>query len=249
MSDIEEGDQVPWRYGGGNSEGTVAEVKISGELAIETKGKQVKVNASEDNPIVHITRDGNDVVKRESALTKKADDPENGSSEATNQEVDPDIKQNGQYSHDEPGANNTESTPTASDNATANVTDESEQPEDKTNVTPDAKKVEVGAKRGREDDDSGETQNDEEQGEKENENASKKTKLDSLDAAENGHHAENRHTYNEDENGVERPVAKKEAPKKTKGPGRPKKTGAKAKHAVVAEGDSSTIARRTRSKA
>jgi len=239
---------VSWKYGGGNPEGTVAEVRASGELAIEIKGRQVKVNASEDNPAVRIARDGNDVVKRESALTKKADATEN---DTTNQEVDPDFKQNGQQSHDEPEANKEEPTPATVDNsATTNVTDEPEQPEDKMDVTTDAKKVEAGEKRRREDDDSSEAQNDEEQGGKENRNASKKTKL----AAENGHHDENGHHaenghYAENGNGVETPVAEEETPKKIKGPGRPKKADVEAKHPVTAEGDDSTIARRTRSKA
>lgn len=254
MSDINEGDQVSWKYGGGNPEGTVAEVKASNELAIETKGRQVKVNASEDNPVVHVARDGNDVVKRESALTKKADATENGSSEA---KLDPDIKQNGQHPHNEREANKEESAPTASDNnAISSVTDEPEQLEqleqldDKMDVIPDTKKVEVGEKRSREDDDSGETQNGEEQSQKENRNASKKTKLVNGDAAENAHphHAENRHAHN-NENGVDTSVAEEETPKKAKCPGRPKKVDVEAKHAVAVEGDGSTIARRTRSKA
>lgn len=249
MSDINEGDQVSWKYGGGNPDGTVAEVKASGELAIETKGRQVKVNASEDNPAVHVARDGNDVVKRESALTKKADATENGDSES---ELDPDIKQNEQHPHNEQEANKEESAPiTGDNNAISNVTDEPEQleqSEDKMDVTPDAKKVEVGEKRSREDDDSGEAQNDEEQGQKENGNSSKKTKLDNGDAAENAHHAESGHAHN-DENDVDTPAAEEETPKKTKGPGRPKKADVEAKHAVAVEGDGSTIARRTRSKA
>ncbi|KAF8444183.1 hypothetical protein BGX38DRAFT_733158 [Terfezia claveryi] len=245
MSDIKEGDQVSWKYGGGNPEGTVAEVKASDELAIETKGMQFKVNTSEDNLAVQVARDGNDVVKRESTLTKLADATENDGSEATNQEVDPDIKQNGQHSHNKSEANKEESTSAASDNA--DLTDDPEQLEDKMDVTLDAKKVEAREKRYREDDDSGEAQNDE-QSEKENGTASKKAKLDNgLDATEK---AENGHAHNEDENGVGTPVAEEQTPKKkTKGPGRPKKADAEAKHAVAAEGDGSTIARRTRSKA
>lgn len=233
---------MPWKYGGGNPEGTVAEVKASDELAIETKGRQVKVNTSEANPAIHVARDGNDVVKRESILTRKADATENDGSEPTNQELDPDIKQNGQHSHNNPEANKEESTSAASDNA--NVTDDPEQPEVKMNVTPDAKKVEAREKRYREDDDSGKAQNDE-QGEKENGTASKKAKLGNGDATEN---AENGHAHNEDENGVGTPV-QTTPKKKIKGPGRPKKVNAEAKHAVAAEGDGSTIARRTRSKA
>jgi len=244
---------VSWKYGGGNPEGTAAEIKTSGEPVIETKGKQVKANASEDSPAAHVARDGNDVAKRESALTKKVDASENTDSEATSQEVDPNVKQSGQNSH-EPGANKEEPTPPASDNnAAADVTEEPEkleQHEDRMGVTPGAKKVEVGEKRGREAGDSGEAQNDGEQGERENGNAFKKTKLDNGDAAENGY------AHTKDGNGVKAPAAEEEAPKKTKGSGRPKKADTEVKHAVVsnqraaaAEGDSSTIARRTRSKA
>lgn len=251
-----------WKYGGGNSESTAAELKASGELAIEAKGRQAKVNASEDSLAIHVARDGNDVVKRESALTMKADATENDGSEATNQEVDSVIKQNGQRSYNAPEANKEEPTPATGDNsATANVTDEPEQPGDKINIALDAEKVKAGEKRCREDDDSGEAQNDEEQGEKENRNASKKTKLGNGDAAENGHHTENGyhaenghhaesgHAHNKDGDGAERPITEEETPKKTKGPGRPKKTDVDAKHVVDAEGDGSTIARRTRSKA
>ena len=279
MSDIKENDQgkplfnrhlllysknsvltnpVSWKYCGGNLE---AEIKTSGELAIETKGKQAKVHASEDNPAVHVAQNGSDAIRHKSALTKNADAAENSDSEATNQ-VDPDMKQNGQHLHDEPKSNKAESTPaTSNSNATANLTEEPDQPEesdqpeepdqpeDKMDDIPDPKKVKVGEKRGREDCDSGETKNNEEQGKQENGNISKKTKLDNGDAAENSHHTENGHTHNEHGNGVEAPVAEEERPKKTKGPGRHKKVDTEAKHAVSAEGDGSTIARRTRSKA
>lgn len=254
MSDIKEGDQVSWKYGGGNPEGTVAEIKTSGELAIETKGKQVKVNASEENPAVHVARDGNDVVKRESALTKLADATEDGDSEAAEGEgpSEDGTKHNGQDSHKDAESNKQEQTPTVEDNnAAACVTEESE---DKMDINPPEKKVEVGEKRHREDDDSVETQSEEEQAEKENGKEPKKTKLDNGeadengDATKNGHdHTENAHADIHNGNGVEAPAAAEEGtPKKTKGPGRPKKADAEAKHT---EGKDSTIARRTRSKA
>lgn len=254
MSDIKEGDQVSWKYGGGNPEGTVAEIKTSGELAIETKGKQVKVNASEENPAVHVARDGNDVVKRESALTKQADTTEEGDSKATKEErpSEDGTKHNGQDPHKDAETNKQEQTPPVEDsNATACAAEESE---DKMDITPREKKVEVGEKRSREDDDSGETQSEEEQAEKENGKESKKTKLDNGEAEENGHAAKNGHDHNENAltdihngNGVEASATAEEGtPKKSKGPGRPKKADAEAKHA---EGNDSTIARRTRSKA
>lgn len=248
---------MSWKYGGGNPEGTVAEIKTSGELAIETKGKEVKVNASEDNLAVHVARDGNDVVKRASALTKKVDVTENDESKATNEEADTseqDTRQNGQDAHDEAEAEQEEPTPAAGDDNT--TADAIEEPEDKMDVTPKDKKVEVGEKRSREDDDIGETHSEEEQAEKENGKTSKKTKLDNGDAAENGDaagndhaHSENGHAHTENGNGVEGPATEQGTQKKSKGPGRPKKADTEAKQAVAAEGDTSTIAKRTRSKA
>jgi hypothetical protein len=42
---------VSWNWGSGNPKGEVAEVKEQGELVIESKGKEVKKNASPDNPV------------------------------------------------------------------------------------------------------------------------------------------------------------------------------------------------------
>ena len=42
---------VSWNWGSGHPDGTVAEVKEQGELLIESKGKEVKKNASPDNPV------------------------------------------------------------------------------------------------------------------------------------------------------------------------------------------------------
>ncbi|KAG6828685.1 hypothetical protein H0H87_001264 [Tephrocybe sp. NHM501043] len=67
---IQEGDDVSWKWGGGNPSGTVAEVKTDGQLEIESKGKLVHKNADPSNPAVHVERSGNDVVKRASELTK-----------------------------------------------------------------------------------------------------------------------------------------------------------------------------------
>ena len=61
---------MSWKWGSGSPEGTVAETKSEGEIAIKTKrGNTVKKNAEPDNPAVHIERSGNDVVKRASELT------------------------------------------------------------------------------------------------------------------------------------------------------------------------------------
>jgi Hypervirulence associated proteins TUDOR domain len=48
----------------------VTEIKEHGELVIESKGKQVKKNASPQNPAVKIERSGNPVVKRASELNE-----------------------------------------------------------------------------------------------------------------------------------------------------------------------------------
>ncbi|KAF8338686.1 hypothetical protein F5887DRAFT_1077621 [Amanita rubescens] len=69
-SNIQVGDEVSWNWGGGHPKGKVAEVKTSGKLEIESKGKRVHKNADKSNPAVHIERDGNDVVKRASELKR-----------------------------------------------------------------------------------------------------------------------------------------------------------------------------------
>ena len=42
---------VSWNWGSGHPKGEVSEVKEQGELVIESKGKEVKKNASPDNPV------------------------------------------------------------------------------------------------------------------------------------------------------------------------------------------------------
>lgn len=232
----------------------MAEIKTSGELAIETKGKQVKVNASEDNPAVHVARDGNDVVKRARTLTKLVDATEEGESEPKEEEAisgEEEPEQNGHNSHDENGANNEGSDSIVEDDNAA-----TEKPEEQKHVSPDTEKVEVGEKRRRGDDDSGEAESEKEEDEKESGKETKKVKLDDEHSAENGHDAENGHVQNENGrahlgngNGVKKTPVEEEAPKKTKGPGRPKKADVEAKQSGAAVGDGSTIARRTRSKA
>ncbi|KAI0154710.1 hypothetical protein GGR57DRAFT_109074 [Xylariaceae sp. FL1272] len=65
----EKGDKVSWNWGGGAPGGKVAETKSQGEIAIKSKrGNTIKKNASPDNPAVHVSRSGNDVVKRASEL-------------------------------------------------------------------------------------------------------------------------------------------------------------------------------------
>lgn len=67
---------VSWKWGSsGHPSGTVAEIKTHGSLEIESKGKRVRRNADLDNPAVHVAREGNDVVKRASELTKESSAP------------------------------------------------------------------------------------------------------------------------------------------------------------------------------
>ena len=61
---------VSWSFGTGQGTGTVGEIRTQGQLEIESNGKSVKRNADPSNPAVHVEREGNDVVKRMSELTK-----------------------------------------------------------------------------------------------------------------------------------------------------------------------------------
>ncbi|KZT01993.1 uncharacterized protein LAESUDRAFT_444825 [Laetiporus sulphureus 93-53] len=66
MSDkLEEGQDVSWRWGGGNPTGTVSEVVTEGKAeVVSNKGNTVSRNArGADDPAVKISRSGNDVVK------------------------------------------------------------------------------------------------------------------------------------------------------------------------------------------
>ncbi|MCJ1371460.1 hypothetical protein MMC20_002677 [Loxospora ochrophaea] len=67
---------VSWSWGGGQPSGEVAEKKTEGEVAIKSKrGNTIKKNADPENPAVHVTRSGQDVVKKSSELEveEKAD--------------------------------------------------------------------------------------------------------------------------------------------------------------------------------
>lgn len=60
---------VSWSWGGGQPGGEAVEVAEKGEIAIESKkGNTIKKNADPENPAVHVSREGNDVVKRASEL-------------------------------------------------------------------------------------------------------------------------------------------------------------------------------------
>ncbi|KAL4248972.1 Hypervirulence associated protein TUDOR domain-containing protein [Abortiporus biennis] len=61
---IQEGQDVSWRWGGGNAKGKVAEVVEEGTAEVTSnKGNTVKRNARDGDPAVKISRDRNDVVK------------------------------------------------------------------------------------------------------------------------------------------------------------------------------------------
>lgn len=67
---------VSWNYGGGKPSGEVAEKKTEGEVTVTSKkGNTIKRKGDPENPAVHIAREGNDVVKKQSELTveEKAD--------------------------------------------------------------------------------------------------------------------------------------------------------------------------------
>ncbi|KAG0703395.1 hypothetical protein DFH29DRAFT_803547 [Suillus ampliporus] len=61
---IEEGQEVSWRWGGGNASGKVDEIVEEGQAKVTSnKGNTVTRIARAGDPAVKITRQGNDVVK------------------------------------------------------------------------------------------------------------------------------------------------------------------------------------------
>ncbi|RDB17448.1 hypothetical protein Hypma_001596 [Hypsizygus marmoreus] len=84
---IQEGDAVSWKWGNGEPTGTVAEVKTDGPLEIESKGKRVHKNSDPANPAVHVEREGNDVVKRASELTKLDSGTEDAEGETSTEQL------------------------------------------------------------------------------------------------------------------------------------------------------------------
>lgn len=75
MEALPQSHPVSWNWGSGHPSGTVAGIKTHGTLEIESKGKLVHKNADPENPAVHVGREGNDVVKRASELTKESSAP------------------------------------------------------------------------------------------------------------------------------------------------------------------------------
>ncbi|KAI9851916.1 MAG: hypothetical protein M1838_002353 [Thelocarpon superellum] len=102
---IKEGDEVSWQWSGGRPGGTVAEVKDHGDISIQSKkGNTIKKNADPDNPAVHISRPGNDVVKRASELDKEADgDAPTGTDKKTKSKEANGAEANGEKAADAPG--------------------------------------------------------------------------------------------------------------------------------------------------
>lgn len=96
---VQEGDKVSWSWNGSNPSGTAAEVK-PGEVTVTShRGNEISKTGDEENPAVHIERNGNDVVKKASELDveKKTEDSsstnQNGNEEKDEEKGD---KENGE---------------------------------------------------------------------------------------------------------------------------------------------------------
>ncbi len=64
------GDSVAWEWGNGLAEGNVKSVHTE-RISIESKGKMITRNGSEDNPAIVIAhKSGNDVLKLVSEVQK-----------------------------------------------------------------------------------------------------------------------------------------------------------------------------------
>ncbi|KAH7029283.1 uncharacterized protein B0I36DRAFT_350190 [Microdochium trichocladiopsis] len=177
----EKGDKVSWNWGGGAPGGTVAETKKEGEIAIESKrGNTIKKNASPDNPAVHISRSGNDVVKRASELTveekagghkgekRKADDDKpdaEGKSNGKNEKDDDDDKENGDDNDDGPHEKNADGKEVKKGGKDANKKQKRDQDED---VAKEGSKKEDGEDVADENDENDENEDDMDVDDKEN---------------------------------------------------------------------------------
>lgn len=84
---VHEGDKVSWNWGGSKPAGTATEVK-AGEVSVTShRGNEISKTGDESNPAVHISRSGNDVVKKASELT--VDKPAGGSTEKSKSPASP----------------------------------------------------------------------------------------------------------------------------------------------------------------
>jgi Hypervirulence associated proteins TUDOR domain len=125
---------VSWNWGSGQPSGKVAETKTEGEVAIKSKrGNTIKKNASPSNPAVHVSRSGNDVVKRASELT--VDEKASGSGSAAKKSKSPAPKENGdkKREHEDEEAD-------ADEGAEAKADEEKEEKAEKEVKKPAAKK-------------------------------------------------------------------------------------------------------------
>lgn len=249
---------MSWNWGNGHPEGTVAEVKTSGELAIETKGKHIKVNASDENPAVHVAREGNDVVKRASALTK-LNDASNGDESTSASNNEKATSTNGTSTekvNEQEAINNDKETsdqPTSngqSESTTAQADESADKMDTSTVSTPGEEKV--GEKRARDDDDIGDAPSPEE---KEEDDATgkevKKAKLVEEDVEKSAPESteEPQAITSTTESTEEASAVEEISPKKKAG--RPKKSESQSKEASSEASGNGTesIAKRTRSKA
>lgn len=70
MATIKKGDDVTWKYGKGEAEGTVTEVHKD-DVEKNIKGKTIKRKGSEKEPALVIKQDDAKVVKSASEVHKK----------------------------------------------------------------------------------------------------------------------------------------------------------------------------------
>jgi hypothetical protein len=70
MATIKKGDDVTWKYGKGQAEGTVTEVHENNVEKV-IKGKTIKRKGSADEPALVIEKDDAKVVKSASEVDKK----------------------------------------------------------------------------------------------------------------------------------------------------------------------------------
>lgn len=72
--DVNKGDHVAWKWGGGMAEGHVQEVSTDKMTRETKKGVEVTRNGDKSNPALYIERDGNNVVKKQSEVYKVHDE-------------------------------------------------------------------------------------------------------------------------------------------------------------------------------
>lgn len=69
MAKYSKGQVVDWKWGNGTASAEVQTVHTSGEVKITSKGKEIRRNASEGNPVYELKQDdGTKILKSESEL-------------------------------------------------------------------------------------------------------------------------------------------------------------------------------------